>query len=219
MTDPLRDIAARPRRYENVDGTTEMSFGLMIFAMTLMGYLIPIAEKNAILPRGLAGYLLILAGTLVPFILLGTVLTRTIKKHITYPRTGYVAYRRMTGENRWRTGFFAIALSVAAAILASLVPLIQRNHDSSIVRALMIFGFLGPYAFFALNTSKEHPWKRYVIFAMAIGLLTIAFLVPGDTEQLSRPVMVFSVSAWLVSGAATLVVCIRNTHAPDVGDE
>jgi hypothetical protein len=115
LTDPLRDIAARPQRYENVDGTTEMSFGLMIFAMTLMGYLTPIAEKNAILPRGVAGYLLVLVGTLLPFILFGTVLTRTIKRHITYPRTGYVAYRRITGENRWRTVFFAVALSVAAA--------------------------------------------------------------------------------------------------------
>lgn len=219
MTDPLRDIAARPQRYENVDGTTEMSFGLMIFALTLIGYLTPIAEKNAILPRGVAGYLLVLVGALLPFILFGTVLTRTIKRHITYPRTGYVAYRRITGENRWRTIFFAVALSVAAAILAALAPLIQRNHESSMVRALMIFGFLGPYAFFALNTSKEHPWKRYMVFVMAIGLLTIAFLVPGDTERLSRPVMVFSASAWLVSGAATLGVYIRNTHAPDVGDE
>lgn len=58
-----------------------------------------------------------------------------------------------------------------------------------------------------------------MVFIMAIGLLTIAFLVPGDTEQLSRPVMVFSGLAWLVSGAATLGLYLRNTHAPAVGDE
>jgi hypothetical protein len=219
MTDPLRDIASRPHRYENVDGTTEISFSLMIFAMVLVGYLTAIAEKNALLPHGFGGYALVFVGTWVPFVLFGTVLTRTIKRHITYPRTGYVAYRRITGENRWRTVFFAVALSVAAAILAALAPLIQRNHESSMVRALMIFGFLGPYAFFALNASKEHPWKRYMVCAMAIGLLTIAFLVPGSTERLSRPVMVFSGSAWLVSGVATLAVYIRNTHAPAVGDE
>jgi hypothetical protein len=206
-------------RYENVDGTSEMSFGLMIFAMTLMGWLTPIAEKNAILPRGLAGYLVVFAGALLPFILFGTVLTRTIKRHITYRRTGYVAYRRVTGERRWRALFFAIALSVAAAGVASLAPVIQRNEGSSMVRALMIFGFLGPYAVFAWDTSKEYPWKRYMTLVMATGLLTIAFLVPGNAEQLSRPVMAFSASAWIVSGVATLLAYIRNTHAPVVGDE
>jgi hypothetical protein len=219
MTDPLRDIAARPRRYENVDGTTEMSFGLMIFAMTLLGHLTPLAKRHAILPSGIAGYALLFLGTLLPFLLVATVLTRAIKEHITYARTGYVAYRRISGENRWRTVLFAIGLSAAAAALASLVPLIQRNHDSSMVRALMILGFLGPYALFALNMSREHPWKRYVILGMAVGLLTIALLVPGGTEQLSLPVMVFSASAWLASGAATLVVYIRHTHAPAVGEE
>jgi hypothetical protein len=83
----------------------------------------------------------------------------------------------------------------------------------------MILSFLGPYAFFALNMSKEHPWKRYMILIMAAGLLTIAFLVPGNTEQLSWPVMVFSASAWLVSGTATLMVYIRNTHAPTASHE
>lgn len=219
MTDGLREIAARPKRYENVDGTTEMSFGLMILALTLMSYLTSIAEKHAILPSGLEGYLLLMAGTLLPFIFIGTVLTRAIKKRITYPRTGYVAYRRITGENRWRTALFAIGLAAASAALASLTPLIQRNHDSSVVRAAMIFGFLAPYAFFVLNMSREHPWKKYVILAMATGLLTIAFLVPGSTEQLSRPVMVFSAAAWLASGAATLGVYIRHTHAPAVGEE
>lgn len=219
MTDPLRDIAARPLRYENVDGTTEMSFGLMIFAMTLMGCLTPIAEKSAILPHGLAGYLVVFAGTLLPFLLFGTLLTRTIKRYITYPRTGYVACRRVTGEKRWRAIFFALAISVAAAAVASLAPVIQRNEDSSIVRAMMILGFLGPYAVFALNTSKEYPWKRYLILVMAAGLLAIAFLVPGNVEQLSRPIMAFSASAWIVSGIATLLVYIRSTHAPAVGDE
>jgi hypothetical protein len=88
MTDPLRDIAARPLRYENVDGTTEMFFGLMIFAMILMGYLTPIAEKNTIVPRSLAAYLLVVIGALAPFILFATILTRTIKRHITTPEPG-----------------------------------------------------------------------------------------------------------------------------------
>ncbi|MCL4850341.1 MAG: hypothetical protein KJZ78_03050 [Bryobacteraceae bacterium] len=218
MTDALREFVARPRRYENVDGTTELSFGLMIFAMAFMGYLAPMVEKHTILPRGLAGYLLLLTGTLLPFILIGTVLTRVIKKRITYPRTGYVAYQPLTKENRWRTALFWIGLSAAAGVLASLTPLVQRNYESGIVRAVMIFGFLAPYTFFVITMSRDHPWKRYVILAMAIGLLTIAFLVPGSTKQLSQPVMMFSASAWLASGAATLALYIKRTHAPS-GEE
>jgi len=218
VVDTLREIEARPRRYENIDGTAEMSFGLMILSLTLMGYLGPIVEDHATWPSGLVGFWLLVLGAIAAYILTANVLTRLIKKHITYPRTGYVAYRPITKENRWRTLAFVIGLSAAAAGLASLAPMIQRNHESSALRAVMVLAFLGPYALLVLHVWKDYRWKRYLVLAYAAGLLAIAFLVPGNIEQLARPVMALSSSVWLGSGIATLVAYIRHTQAP-IGEE
>jgi hypothetical protein len=219
MTDDLGDLQNRPKRYQNIDGTGELSFGLMILAFALTSYLDPIAHRTGILPRGLAGLLLYMYGMLVPFLLLGVFATRAIKKYITYPRTGYVVYRRITPENARRTIIFWIAVFLAAAGVAAVAALIQRYHDNGWTRAAMIAGFLGPYMVLAHQARREHPWKLAVIAALAAGLLAISTLVPGSTVEVSRPMMLFTSATWIVSSGITLWLYICHTSPPAPEDE
>jgi membrane-bound ClpP family serine protease len=62
--------------------------------------------------------------------------------------------------------------------------------------------------------GKGNPWKWLVLLFMALGLLVIDLLVPGDFEELFRPVALFVGLTWLGSGAATLCLYIRHTQAP-----
>jgi len=219
MIDKLDDLQCRPKRYENVDGTGELSFGLMILAFALTSYLDPIVHRTGILPRGSAGLMLYMYGILVPFLLLGVFVTRAIKKYITYPRTGYVVHRGITRENVFRTILFWLAVFVLAAGVAALAALIQSNHDNNWTRAAMVAGFLCPYIAFAHHTRREHPWKFAVIVAMAAGLVAISNLVPGNTVEVSRPMMLFTSAAWIVSSAITLWLYIRHTSPPTPEDE
>ncbi|MCX6621296.1 MAG: hypothetical protein NTY38_09485 [Acidobacteria bacterium] len=219
VTDALSEIAARPHRYENVDGTGEMQFGLMILSCWMIGVAEPFIRKVGIFPHGFVGFLLGMYSVFFPFMLAGFLLSRAIKKHITYPRTGYAAYRRFPKENRWKTILFFIGIAVVAAGLAALVPLLHRHQEPSWLRAFMVLGFVVPYAVIALKLSREHPWKRYVIAGMAVGLLAIVSMVPGTTSEVSRPVMLFTAATWLGSSAATLILYIRHTHPPVVGEE
>ncbi len=218
MTDELSEIAARPARYENVDGTVEMGFGLMALSMALLVYVTPLADKAGILPRGVTGLLLLMYSIYGLFAAIGFFVTKAIKKHITHPRTGYVAYRRITRGNTWKAVFFAIGCAAFAAALAFLISRAHGNREPHWLRVLMVFGFVGPYAFLVFHTAKEHPWKKSVVLAMAIGLLAIVFVVPGGTNELSGPVLLFTAVTWLGSGIATLLLYIRHTR-PHLVDE
>jgi len=54
---------------------------------------------------------------------------------------------------------------------------------------------------------------------MALGLLVIGLLGPGDVIQVEQPVLSFVGLVWFISGAATLASYLRRTQAPAAGAE
>jgi len=79
-------------------------------------------------------------------------------------------------------------------------------------------GYLGMwvllYAFWVWRMGREHRWKWLVLLFLALGLLAIGLSDPGNLIGVSRPVMLFVGSVWVVSGLATLVSYLRHTHPP-----
>jgi hypothetical protein len=133
---------------------------------------------------------------------------KAIKKHLTWPRTGYVAYR-------WNVRCWWATVVTSAALSAGLVLLIvlaRRSHSMSFARAGYLALLLAAYAFFVLRSSKEHLWKWLVVVFMALGLLLIAFIVPGDISESFGPVALFLGLVWLGSGIATLGSYLRHTR-------
>ena len=89
----IQDYVRRPGRYSNIDGTNEMLSGAMYLGGGLLGYLQGILPADSIWTHKWHG-LVFMQVVLLAVFGLSCWGSKAIKKYITYPRSGYVAYRR-----------------------------------------------------------------------------------------------------------------------------
>jgi len=199
----------RPERYANIDGTGEMIFGLMLLGFALAGYLeasLPgSASKWARVAVIYLGLILVLG--------LGYWVRRGIKKRITWPRTGYVAYPR-GGKSWWLPRVRIFATLVFGLSLAFAVGIARWRHLISMgnarVDGLTVFSVV-MYGCWVSRMGKENWWKWLVWFFMILGVVTIALMVPGDFNNWDRPPVLLMGLLWLGSGTVTLYSYIRHT--------
>jgi hypothetical protein len=112
------DIEGRMRRtwrYWYEDGLAEMATGCMLAAVGLLLFV------QALLPAGTLNVILSVAGlpalVLAGSWLMGRLLTAA-KERLTYPRTGYVAYRR---EHSPRRGIRGLAVGAVVGVLVGVL--------------------------------------------------------------------------------------------------
>ena len=209
MSNELQNYLELPKRYNNIDGTGEMAMGLMGLGFTFLNYLSSVLPKDSIWRHGLPSVVLVLGGLLPLFGVLywGP---KAIKKHITWPRTGYVAYR--VGGKSWWT------IIAAAAVLATGVHCLMRFDRWHDWRSLSWMGnvvvFAVGYGYWIRRFSREHSWKWFVLLFMVLGLFAIALIAPAGFKGLWRPMFAFVCLTWIGSGAATLYLYIQHAQQP-----
>ena len=201
--DQVRDYLMRHKRYDNIDGTTEMGFGLLIYlGFPIGGYVSSILEKNCRFAVFTLMFGLVFWGT------------KAIKKHITWPRTGYMAPRKVT-QPIAPLILFMLGTAVAAAGLFFVVRYARPHNAVMLPRIMGIAAFVATYAFLVSRLSKEHPWKRFVALFLADSLVVYAIARPGvSNAEFFQPVMIFTGIVWLASGGITLYLYIRRTEPP-----
>jgi hypothetical protein len=147
--------------------------------------------------------------------------TKAVKTRITYPRTGFVEYRR-----RWHTS--AIAAAVGALGTAGLGIGFRRHWDISAFASLGGLVFAAAYGY---QVARAVRWKWVVAGAMAAASLVIAFLPAdvlgalGSELPVAHPdrakllgtillsLMVYG-TMLLISGGVSLWLYLRHTLAP-----
>jgi len=222
--DRVESLLKRPTAYGNVDGTGELGMGFMCLGYALITWLQLHTPKDAIWNQMYV--LFIWVGSMVAMIHFGT---KAIKNHITYPRTGFVAYRT---QNRIWTAIIASvvsALSVAGLVLAA-------HSHWHIVMPVFFIGlfFAAGYAFGIARSGSVNAlfrWKWVVVLAQVIGSLLIALLPEDLTATVSGG---SSLSTWfsassagayllwlmlygtllLISGVISFWLYLRHTQAP-----
>jgi len=202
MNDSIQDYAKRPRRYENIDGSLEMFFGLFWLAAAVTSATEPMLSFDSRWQN-----LLFIYAIFLPVIALGHWGGKALKKYVTYPRTGYVAYR---AEAKRKGAGMIIAAVVAAALAGALVLVKRQGLELMDVNAADLFvvgSVVATYALFIFATSREHRWKWLVALIMAVGALAI---VPWPFSMTA----LFFGCTWLASGAITLYLYIRRTQPP-----
>lgn len=207
----IQDYVKRPGRYSNIDGTGEMYFGVMCLGFALLNYLQSMLPPDSIW-TGKNWHQLVFMLVLLAVLGLGRGGTKAIKKHITYPRTGYVALK----TNTWRRLLFMLISAGVAAALVFVVVLL-RHIAVSLQHIGILILYEAPYLAIAFM-SREHPWKWFVALFMALGLVAIAFAAPGSVLDRVRPSLFLGLT-WLASGGITLYLYIRRTHPPAVEPE
>lgn len=236
MRDELQHAMMQYKRYDNIDGTGEMYMGLMLMGFALLGYLQTILPEHSMWRTNFFAGLLFMYAVLIPALGLGYLVQRIIKKHITWPRTGYAA-----GHSLWRLMFaprpasmeaasgiptrrdiwcvllvLALLSAVIAAGFAFLMGLGMGRQQAllSLARVAYLAFWVPIYAFWVFRMGREHRWKWLILLFMALGLVAIGLILPGGFLELARWVMLFVGLMWFISGGATLYSYLRHTHAP-----
>jgi hypothetical protein len=206
MPEALKDYTQRPNRYQNIDGTLEMGIGLFYLIFVVLACIQSVLPNGFIrMHRGMD--LISFCLTYLSLMGLSAWGGKMIKKHVTYPRTGYVAYRRPT---RTRSAvYFGMGAVVAAVVAATLVRFAAKRPDVMPLVGSMVNVVI--YAAVVSRLSREHPWKRFVVLFMALGLFTTAYVSPRVFDRWSS---LFVSLTWLISGGVTLYLYIRHTQPP-----
>lgn len=206
MNDPIKSSQQRTQRYWYIDGLNELGFGLVCLLLAVYFFV-----QEGIQDALPAGQLLNLG--LMLFIIGGSfafrTLVRKVKERITYPRTGYVAYRR-TRRSRL-LGLIAAAIFSGAVFAAVFSFFVVKNMDQwmGAVSGLIIaavWGLLG----FRLNILRFYALAAY---SLAAGYL-VSWLDLNQELSLVGFYALLSV-AMFVSGGLTLRNYLRTAPPPE----
>jgi drug/metabolite transporter (DMT)-like permease len=213
MKNELQNYMGRPKRYNNIDGTGEIGMGLMAVCYGLLGYVQAVLPENSMWSHGLASMLLFFAGLLLMAGLLLWV-PKAIKKRITWPRTGYVTYRRW-GKSWWTVMIASVVITAVIAAGVDCLIRFDRSHDwMSLPRIGAVAIYVAGYGYWIYRMERDHPWKWLVLLLMVLGLLVVALIAPADLVGLWAVMLLLVGLAWLGSGGVTLYLYIRHTRPP-----
>ncbi len=191
-TNNVDKIMQQTQRYWYEDGFHDLGFGGFILAIGLLflAQMLTPPGSPLWLVWGLASPLFLVGAALI----VGKVVRR-LKEQVTWPRTGYVSYRRERGaSNVLRLlGVIVVSAGVSAAIVV-----VQKNWLSLTV----IFGFV--YMATLTYIALRFGLRRYLLLALWCMGLGLA-LAPWSLT-LSQASAIYHIgigSAWMLAGWLT----------------
>lgn len=119
MKNKLDQVAQRPRRYWFEDGLTELISGGLFLLIGVFSLIEGLAPPHSQLTRiaGIAALITIIIG---PW--LARPIIRRLKERLTYPRTGYVSFRKPKKSRRALTMVVTLIVSAAVVWILMLLP-------------------------------------------------------------------------------------------------
>jgi hypothetical protein len=206
----IESILNRPKAYYNIDGVGELAGGFMCLGCGLLISLQAHAPNDSVW-HGMPAFI-IYFGLMCLILHYGP---KAIKKHITYPRTGFVQYRAR--ESRWRPAILGAVAGAAAAV--GLAIALRRHWNLTTPAALIGLLLAASYAYAFARTVR---WKWVVVCVVALGSIAIAVL-PADVVGAPANhswqgafilIITFYGAVLLVSGGISFWLYIRHTEAP-----
>lgn len=207
MSDQITDWTKRAQQYWYVDGLSEIGSGVVILSV---GFLYGVSSLLS--SKGLGA---ILQGIGLPvLVIVMAILMRWIvsrlKRSITYPRTGYIAYR--PPEPRRRIGRILIAMLTASGI--ALVVALTGDWINPRWIPAMTGLFLALLTLIIAFRIRLTRFFILAIFPLAVGVVLAILNLTGEVNN----ALLFSSLGigWMVSGAVTLIRYLRSTEPADL---
>lgn len=211
--DQVGNLLDRPRLYYNIDGLGELSGSVMCLGFTLLWWPLMRSPADSVWHR-------ISFFAFVGLMLLIHYGTKAVKTRITYPRTGFVEYRKPFHTR-------AIAAALGALTTVGLAIGFRRQWDISALASLTGLAFTAACGY---HFARAVRWKWVIVGAMAVATFVIAFL-PADVlgalggESPAHPdrakllgTILLSLMAYgtmlLISGGISFWLYLRHTPAP-----
>lgn len=224
MKDEIQDYMHRPKRYDNIDGTGEIFMGLMLLAFALIGYLQGTMPEHSFWQRH---GLMFMYGVLAPFLGLGWLIQKLVKRNITFPRTGYVA--RGSADRplatKMKSWFYCAVVGPIIGLIVlgifALLAHLGRSHPFGLSAAFSLSTgrivyaalFIGIYGFWINRMGQGQSWKWAILILVAAGMITAGMLVPihdWRSDPFKKWVMLLAGASWVLSGAGTLIGYLRH---------
>ena len=204
MTDDLKHSQLRAIQYFYADGSFEFGFGLLCLLLGVYFFV----ETHV------QGWLLAVVDGSLVLVMIGGAwlinrLIKRLKERLTWPRTGYIKYRREEGPRRgWRVATGLVVGGLVGAIGAVLVTSLNiRLATMPVLTGFIlgiVLGFLG--------------WRaRLPRFYLLAGLSAATGLaVSGMENAIALAACYLAIGLLLfVSGGVTLWVYLRSTRPPE----
>ena len=213
-------LPGRPKAYYNVDGVGELGIGFMCLSFAFLQWMQLRTPASSLWNKPY---------TLIAFVLAMAAIIKygseAIKKRITYPRTGFVEYRRR--DVVWIP--LLLGAGASAAFVALLVAVRRAHWQMDAPASLIGLVFAASYAH---GIARTVHWKWIVALAMTIASVWMALAPPERIAAViahSWAARLFPPQAigafltnlalygvlLLLSGGISFVLYLRQTHAPD----
>lgn len=215
MTDDLKKYQQRTVQYDHVDGTPELAFGGLFLLIAICSY---IFAKLPDLSNSIFSTLIIMLVFVGGGFLIGR-LGQIFKERVTYPRTGYVAYKRQGRPIKRSTRLMIwIGVPLLTVILLALlflnrqrVPAQSQDFASYVWPGLTGLLFSGIWAIAGWKIALP----RYYFIAAATFLIGVGLLVSGVGVNLGMALLFGAMSLVLfTSGGVTLWKYLRQSPLP-----
>jgi hypothetical protein len=210
MNDDFKAIEKRTARSFYDDGLTEIAMGAIF--LLLGGYFF----GQMALPEGSFFHSLLIASFILVIFFSGVLINkilRFLKNRITYPRAGFVSFRKARSPKRKRIA------AVSAALIGALISALLGISPTFRAALPAVNGILLGFALLLL--ASKTGVLRFFALAVASAAVGVALVAAGigDIRGISLYYALFGVSL-AVSGLITLAVFLRrNKRSAEGPDE
>jgi hypothetical protein len=207
----INNITRRTERYWYQDGIWEIGFGLVNFVLAAFYWIVEKVNWEG--PMSIVLLLLQIA-IIVGIFLFMNRFVRLLKERITYPRAGYVAYRRPPTRSRIKRILMTALVSAGTALLVGAVAASQMMPN----RMPLISGIIMAAALVYLGYRLQLV-RLFVQALLTVILGFITALIPL-TDMNSTTVYFggFGLLMMLTGGAA-LLMFVRRTQLSSISDD
>lgn len=220
--DRIEELLRRPTSYNNIDGVGELAMGFMGVAffvlMWMQWHSSPLSFWHSMWT------FFAYVGSMCLILHFGT---KAIKERITYPRTGFVSYRKSNAV-------WVNMIAAVAAALTTLAVVALRKMPMETTIPIFLMGSLFLTLGYAFRVAREVQWKWIVTGAMAVAAIVVAFLPTATLESLGGSSMhspfvklagacLLYLLFWsvivLTSGGVSLWIYVHHTPLPQTETE
>lgn len=203
----IDEITKRTQRYFYEDGIWEIGFGLVNFL--LAAFFLIASSIDWVGPLALVIALLQMGVVVGSYLLINRVV-RYLKERITYPRTGYVSYRKPAARARLKRIGITALISCSLAALVSIIATIRMMENAM----PLVIGIMMAAALVYLGVRLNFLRLYFIAgFVLVLGYLLSLVSLPS---MKSTSVFFGGLGLLLiVSGGLTLLDYMRRTRPAD----
>lgn len=202
MEKDLASIKQKSFRYWFEDGLSDIVIGILFIIIGILNLIQGFLEPGS----ALAGwYGLVVPVAIIAGVLVSRRLIKTLKEHFTYPRTGYISYRKSSSLQNILSVIFGVSVALIVAVLWRASP------RTSLIWTPLILGFI--LAGFLFLIGLRSAMVRYQIIAIPVVIIGLLLSTLSIPEWESTGIILSSMGLMLIfSGIIVLVRYLRSTQ-------